>query len=56
MHDSVGILVFPFLEVSLDLLRVESLKSVWLDLEAFVEVGHVLDVILDCLGSGLLDC
>ena len=56
MHDSVGILIFPLLEVSLNLLWIEGLESVWLDLEALIEVGHVLDVILDCLRSGLLDC
>ena len=55
MNDSVGILVFSLLKVSLDLLWIESLKSVWLNLEAFIEISHVLDVVLDCLGSGLLD-
>ena len=55
MDDSVGILIFSLLKVSLDLLWIESLESVWLDLEAVIEIGHVLDVILNCLGSGLLD-
>jgi hypothetical protein len=50
----LGILIFLLLDVFLNYLRIKTLKAVWLNLEAVVEVGQVLDVVVDCLGPLLL--
>ena len=46
MHDSIGVLVFSLLQVSLDLFRVERLEAIWLKLESFIEILQKLNVIL----------
>ncbi len=56
MDDPVSVLILPLLEVPLDHFGIVGLQAVGLDLEPFVHFLHVLDVILDCLSTLLLDC
>lgn len=56
MHDSISVLILPFIEVPLDLTGVEGLQTVGLNLESLVYIGDVLNVVVDCLGSLLLNC
>ena len=55
MHYFVSVLILSFLKVSLDHFGVVGLEAVWLDLEAIVDLLHVLNVVLNCLGTLLLD-
>ena len=55
MDDPVSVLILSLLEVPLDHFGIVGLQAVWLDLEAFVYFLHVLNVILNCLSSLLLD-
>ena len=46
MYDSICILIFPFLQMPLNLLWVERLETIWLKLETFIEILQILYVIL----------
>ena len=56
MDNPISVLILSLLEMSLYHLGIVGLQAVWLDLEAFVHFLHVLNVILDCLSTLLLDC
>ena len=51
MDYPVGVLILPFLKVSLNLLRIKWLETIWLHLESLVKILEVLDIILDGLGA-----
>ena len=55
MDDSIGVLILPFLKMSLNLLGVVRLKAIWLQLESLVKILQILNVILDCLRALLLN-
>ena len=52
--DSLGVLIFLFLNVLLNHLWVETLKAIWLDLETVVKISEVLNVVVNCLAPLLL--
>ena len=56
MDNPVGVLILSLLQMSLNHFGVVCLKAVWLNLEAFVDFLHILNVILYCLRTLLLNC
>ena len=56
MNNPVSVLILSFLQMSLNHFGIVCLKTVWLNLEAFVDFLHILNVILYCLSTLLLDC
>jgi hypothetical protein len=53
-HYPLWVLVFLFLDVSLNLLGIKALEAVGLYLEAVIEVSQIVDVVMDSLRSLLL--
>ena len=54
LDDSLGVLIFLLLDVFLDVLRIVALQTIWLNLEAIVEVSKILDKVMHSLRSLLL--
>ena len=51
LDDSLGVLIFLLLDMFLDVLWVVALQTIWLDLEAIVEICKILDKVVHGLRS-----
>ena len=51
LDDSLRVLIFLLLNMFLDMLWIVTLQTIWLNLEAIVEICKILDKVVDCLRS-----